>query len=281
MGDKFVVGLLEDLSGQCFEAMSKKEYYDKWGKHYIPSLIFAHLHEFNNNFKDPGVQNYGGAMFDELRDKANDIFIKLPPPKPSRAKRAYGGGGYGGNGGAKYVHKPVNMKNYYNASGGCFAGQCMVLMNDDSMRLVKDLRAKDVVYGGAMIECVVKHKCKNGQIRLSNVNDGLLITNYHPILVENVWRFPVDVGVDEVVELDYVFNFVLSHGHVVKVEGVDCCTLGHGLKDNEVIQHAYFGTNKVIDDLQKVSGWKTGVVTLKDNVFERNEMSQIVQGMAL
>ena len=65
--EKFIVGLLEDLSGQCFEAMSEKAAYDKWGKHYIPSLIFAHLHEFNNNFKDPGVQNYGGKMFEELR----------------------------------------------------------------------------------------------------------------------------------------------------------------------------------------------------------------------
>merc|ERR1712154_295442 len=101
------------------------------------------------------------------------------------------------------------------------------------MKMVKDLKAKDVVYGGAMIECVVKHKCKNDKITLSNVN-GLLITNYHPILVENVWRFPIDVGVNETIECEYVFNFVLSHGHILKVD-----------------------------------------------VFERNEMSQMVQGMAV
>ena len=65
--EKYIDGLLQDLRGQAFEAISKKEYYDKWGRHYLPSLVFAHLHQYNNNFKDPGVQNYGGDAFDKLR----------------------------------------------------------------------------------------------------------------------------------------------------------------------------------------------------------------------
>jgi len=288
--DKFIEGLLEDLSGQCFEAISKNEFYNKWGKHYLPSLVFAHLHQFNNNFKDPGVQNYGGKLFDELRDKANDIFIGLPPPKPSRPQYQAYHGGYGGRGGGGGGGKrkkkaaaaaPVNMRNYYNASGGCFDGKCKVLMGNGSLQKVEDLKRGDVVFGGARIQCVVKHECKDGQIVMSRVNDTLLITPYHPIVVGNEWVFPVDIGCEEVIECAYVYNFVLSFGHILRVEGVECCTLGHGLKSNAVIEHAYFGTNKVVDDLQKINGWKTGVVTLNGGVFERDAMSQMVQGMAV
>lgn len=50
--------IAQDLSGQVKEALLK-EYYDKWGKHYLPSIARAHLLQQCNNFKDPGVQYYG------------------------------------------------------------------------------------------------------------------------------------------------------------------------------------------------------------------------------
>ena len=45
MGGKeqlLVQGILKDLEGQVSEAFQKKEWFTKWGKHYIPSLIRAH-----------------------------------------------------------------------------------------------------------------------------------------------------------------------------------------------------------------------------------------------
>merc|ERR1719329_1499421 len=65
------------------EALSKDEWYAKWGVHYLPSLMCAHLSQQCNNFKDPGVQAYGGGLFANLRDEADDIFCSLPPPKPT------------------------------------------------------------------------------------------------------------------------------------------------------------------------------------------------------
>lgn len=59
------------------------DYYQKWGRHYLPSLACAHQLEQCNNFKDPGVQNYGGKLFKKLRDTADEMFLKIPPPKPS------------------------------------------------------------------------------------------------------------------------------------------------------------------------------------------------------
>lgn len=50
--------LLQDISGQVKEAIQKtpENYFQKWGRHYLPSLARAHLLQQCNNFKDPGIQ---------------------------------------------------------------------------------------------------------------------------------------------------------------------------------------------------------------------------------
>ena len=72
--------LIKDITGQITEAVSKDEYYTKWGQHYLPSLAGAHLLQLCYNFKDPGVQHYGGELFSTLRDSMDELFNKLPPP---------------------------------------------------------------------------------------------------------------------------------------------------------------------------------------------------------
>merc|ERR1719414_2429869 len=84
MGNKKLEDLQTDVTGQITEALSKQEWLSKWGRHYLPSLGRAHLLQQCNNFKDPGVQHYGGSLYTEIREKADDIFLKLPAPKPSR-----------------------------------------------------------------------------------------------------------------------------------------------------------------------------------------------------
>jgi len=114
--DERVVGLLADLEGQVTEAFSKMEYYNKWGKHYLLSLARAHLMQFCNNFKDPGVQLYGGDLFRAQQDVIDEIFLQLPPPTPSVTYSAYGNYGGGGAAAATTYSAPVDMSNYYCAS---------------------------------------------------------------------------------------------------------------------------------------------------------------------
>jgi len=135
--DPFVAGLLEDLEGQVTEALSKQEWWEKWGVHYLPSLIRAHQLQLCNNFKDPGVQSYGGDLFVTLRDEAEETFVALPPPKPtvgmappppqtpgprtSTSGASAIGNGYsaGASASAPYVPTPqVNMRAYMCAGGG-------------------------------------------------------------------------------------------------------------------------------------------------------------------
>eukprot|EP00930_Biecheleria_cincta_P031395 TRINITY_DN21799_c0_g1_i1.p1 TRINITY_DN21799_c0_g1~~TRINITY_DN21799_c0_g1_i1.p1 ORF type:complete len:493 (+),score=64.97 TRINITY_DN21799_c0_g1_i1:155-1480(+) len=84
-GDEAVQALLADITGQVSEAFSRNDWYEKWGIHYLLSLRFAHTLQQCNNFKDPGVQVYGGVLFQTVRDQADDNLNELPPPMPSRS----------------------------------------------------------------------------------------------------------------------------------------------------------------------------------------------------
>lgn len=37
------------------------------------------------NFRDPAVAHFGGELFEDFADTADDIYNNLDPPKPSRA----------------------------------------------------------------------------------------------------------------------------------------------------------------------------------------------------
>jgi hypothetical protein len=54
-----------------------------------------------------------------------------------------------------------------------------------------------------------------------------------------------------------MYNIVLESGHWVDIEGFKCVSLAHGLIDfdhsNQILKHDYFGTNKIIQDLENFS----------------------------
>eukprot|EP00930_Biecheleria_cincta_P037642 TRINITY_DN25857_c0_g1_i1.p1 TRINITY_DN25857_c0_g1~~TRINITY_DN25857_c0_g1_i1.p1 ORF type:complete len:502 (-),score=112.80 TRINITY_DN25857_c0_g1_i1:124-1629(-) len=81
-------GLKADVAGRMTKAMKGKERFNRWGKHYLRSLMRAHQLQVCTNFMDPGLQAYGGSLFKQLRDHGDSVFLSLPPPRPSRAPPA-------------------------------------------------------------------------------------------------------------------------------------------------------------------------------------------------
>eukprot|EP00928_Gymnodinium_smaydae_P023249 TRINITY_DN19261_c0_g1_i2.p1 TRINITY_DN19261_c0_g1~~TRINITY_DN19261_c0_g1_i2.p1 ORF type:complete len:303 (-),score=36.38 TRINITY_DN19261_c0_g1_i2:79-855(-) len=57
---------------------------------------------------------------------------------------------------------------------------------------------------------------------------------------------------------------VLSRGHVICISGVNCVTLGHGFLDANV-QHSYYGTQAVVEDLQQYVGWADGFIDKRES----------------
>lgn len=84
-----IAGLLQDVQGQCAEAVSNLDYWTKWGRHFLPSVASAHALQQCNNFKDPGVQVYGGELFQDIRDAADTAFNSLPAPSITPAEYRY------------------------------------------------------------------------------------------------------------------------------------------------------------------------------------------------
>lgn len=78
-----LAALKEDVDGQIKLALSREDWYKQWGRCYLVSIAFAHLHQLCNNFKDPGVQVYGGKMFKECQTRLTDLFLSLPAPTPT------------------------------------------------------------------------------------------------------------------------------------------------------------------------------------------------------
>ena len=53
-----------------------------------------------------------------------------------------------------------------------------------------------------------------------------------------------------------------------------------GFTDNAVVSHAYFGTRAVIDDLARLLGWHSGLVSLDAVTVQRDSQTRRVCGLS-
>ncbi|GMH81293.1 hypothetical protein TrST_g11804 [Triparma strigata] len=256
-----------DVSGQIKEAFSKSEYFQKWGKHYLPAIARAHLLQVCTNFKDPGLQVYGGPLFETLRGQGDDIFMSMPPPKPSRPSH---------DGTCRQQMSSAGFsRSYYNASNGCFAPLCHVQLYDGTLKYLKDVVKGDVVVGTdnklVTIDAIVKTLTDGGRCEMVTLPSGTCSTPYHPVFVNGAWSFPKDLAPTVEIDCPAVYSFVVTGGTGVLINGVEGIALGHGIKDDPVASHPYFGTSKIVDDLKKFSTYDSGLVVFDYGCMKRLE----------
>lgn len=288
--------LSEDLHGQIELAISTDAYFKKWGLHFTRSNMMAHRRQECNNFKDPGVQVYGGKFVKDLCDVASDVFDNLEAPAlrlPMATAYAHATAAAGG----VIPSAPViaSMATINSSGRPCFAPDTNVSLSPsppstsgdrpakEPTKRIQDLRRGDRVLlpdgGSAVVRCLVKNVCKGGVADLVQLkNGGALITPYHPVLDEKArWRFPCDLApMQKDVSCEAVYNVVLESGHIILINGTPCCTLGHGFVDNDVIAHGYFGTEAVVKDLAKLPGWEDGLIVSRSYSEVRDEVTGMV-----
>jgi hypothetical protein len=261
-----MAGLIQDVQGQVKEAFIPA-YFGKWGRHYLPSLLFAHLDQTCNNFKDPGVQSYGGRMFRKYRDEADDLFLKLPPPTPCMPQRAAQ---------LSSSTAPISMATWNNPNNVCFQGTCNILLADGSLKNVQDLRRGDLVScpngKSAAVQCIIESTAENPML----ISYGkLLITPWHPIREENTWKFPIEVGEPVISKVTSLYSIMLDCEHIVYVEGIECVCLGHSFSD-DIVSHPFFGSDKVKMELKALCGWSDGFVRISGVI--RDQKTGIITG---
>lgn len=274
--------VLGDLDGQIKEAFSLDEWFNRWGKHYLRSLLLAHRMQLCTNFKDVGLQDYAASdEFERLRDEGDECFNRMEPPTPSitaspaqqdqsasapRARAA----------------APINMAAYNQAGNPCFAGDCMVAMAGGMPdKAVESIRQGDKVLSSgqhAVVECVVKTICRAGTAELVELGHGLRVTPWHPVKDGGRWVFPAKLGQIQSQLCNAVYSFVLEGGHSMSIGGVECITLGHGIQNDPVASHQFFGTETVRDQLSLMPGWDKGFVEFESGCLIRDPESGLVCG---
>jgi len=273
--------IITDFKEQISIAI-KDEYYNKWGKNYIYSFKETHKDKRCNNFKDKSIKKYGGVLFNKIVNNLNDIYDNLPAPVPSNRVSEIDISNNRPN-----LYNQVSFSQTFNSQdNGCFHKNTEVLMKDYTTKkinmIVKGDELLDMNNNVSKVICVIKMKCKNNECYFTKINN-LLITPYHPILntkypstidsINQEWIFPYNIGETNVINTDYIYNLVLENNHNIICNNTVCVTLGHNFDNNYVISHDYFGSNKVINDLEKMEGYHDGLVVLSGNYIQRDNLS--------
>lgn len=289
-GDARLVAFVEDLIidcspsddpniGQVMKAINS-DFFKKWGKHYLFSLLSAFENRICINFKDKCMQNFKTKAFIEEQKRVENVFIQLPPPRPSNLRRITGGGGYA---------RPVtDMQNYYNVSGGCFGSKSRLLCVKEDGEPVVQIGVGSVRKGMLLcsdkgvsaVECVVRLPYK-GKLYIVG---GFHLTSYHPLMIGGQSYFPCELDDVSSYDIDgFVYDFVLVNRGLLKdfvQKETFAATLGHGVT-MEKFQHNYYGTDRVLKDLKKCRGWSEGSVLAENYELVRDTKTMLVCGMRM
>ena len=284
-----------DLEGEISLALTL-DHYKRWGKHYLLSMYHAHKLELCNNFKDKSVEFYGGELFKKLRSKGDDVFCSLPPPKPSLSKTTPTTMMRNATqGSASSTNRSLNIRqSYYNSRAPCFSGESLIMMANGTHNLVSSVRPGDSVRtsqgSNAVVRFVVKTSIRDGKTNLVTLSQGLRITPFHPVRVDDTWCFPADIANVKMMPCDAVYSFVLKEmQQSLCIGGFECASLGHGETTNtntSALAHPYFGNrDKIIQDLLKVqeqqdSSDENGMVHLREgSCVKRDPITGLICGL--
>lgn len=261
---EYVKDSIKEAEDQITKAISRNDWYEKWGRHYLKSLRDAHFYQICNNFKDPAVQHYGNEKFKNIRDECSELFLSIPAPEPKRVSYSSSAGF---SSGSHLSHTPIDMSSYFDADGGCFHPFFKV-KTENGYRKISELKKGDFVEtpdGKSEIICVVVSPFK-GKMTLVGKD---LVTHWHPVFTGENWAFPKNISKKEYIHEGYVFNLVLDSKHIIQGESGNYVTLGHNLQD-EVTKHDFFGTQKVINNLKIMNGWEEGRVKVTKEIRNGN-----------
>ncbi len=260
--DLFLQDLLTDIEnddpnkGQLSKAISTSEYYRSWGKNHIAMYKHALQKKVCTNFKERALQHFQGTLFQMYQEIGNDLFASLPYPTPSNVSQE------------QLRTMNFSMTQFNTQDGGCFDGECIVHLQGGRYKKVMDIVKGDVLDNGSIIKCVVRSEI--GRItKMIRFASGLLITPWHPIRTTGntcnaEWVFPCYAHTKlELIHMEYFYDFVVEGAkQYVTINNWEVACLGHGMTDNEVISHPYYGTEAVLDVLSLKDGWNEGFIEL-------------------
>jgi uncharacterized protein YegL len=292
----FVDGLLKNIKGdfanigQVKLAIDQK-YFRRWGEFYLDQLSRSLNQQIKPNFKDEGCM-FGGEVFEALVDKSSDIFNSLEPPTPSLVVQQNSGNVFY-RGLSSLPSAPISMASYNDPHGGCVDSYCNIAMFNGTSKLLKDVQKFDIIKSidennkivGAKVLCVVETLIESGTRDYVSVN-GVLITPWHPIKIglhgkTETWCFPGELFSTFKFPSSSMITLVLENHHVMFINGLKCITLGHNFTNHSKLIHPYYGTNKVIENLNYYfpEDYAQGKITVKDTHINYKMSNNITESV--
>jgi uncharacterized protein YegL len=237
---KFIDNLIKNLNDQILMAFSDSVYMNKWGIHYLFSWITGQKNNIKINFKDSAGETYSSKIFETIVDRIDDIYNKLPAPKPTKVTRN--------------TTTVTNMASLNNRYGGCWGPNSLIETSRGILK-ISDLNIDDIIKtktGVSKIKYITKHHQNNLEFNLVKIG-SLEITPWHPILIENKWEFPIKYLKSNnkniiTVKYDTVYNLVLeeSSDHIIKVNDIYSICMAHTYNNDPILYHNFFGNYQLV-----------------------------------
>ena len=139
----------------------------------------------------------------------------------------------------------------------CFGGDGFVRMAENKLqKQIRDIKVGDFILTRDnkidIVEYVIKTIGNNTAVKM--LHENLIMTPHHPIRTSNMHNFAIPTEVlHEKIIIDVVYNFVLRNRSHLFVNNVEAPTLGDGDRDDPVLAHDYWGTKRVISDIEQIS----------------------------
>ena len=250
----------------------------KWGEHYARALHTGISRGRRTNFRDKMLFRFTSAAFDAQVNAAEMIFSHTPAPTPSLLPRTAGLA-------VPATAPPRILPEEYMRGGGCMLRGTPVCLSDSSTIPIEALmKGMEIMtpHGTTHVECVVHTMLpENSQITFVA---GIGFTPTHPYreVNETIWRRPLSSNATETMpeQID-VYNVVTDE----EADGTrQClvlyadrpliaCGLGHGLNE-DVVQHEYYGTSAVVQDLRTMESYPSGFVVINQRPMTQSFIAE-------
>lgn len=267
-----------NLTEDEFQLAFVPKNFTQWGYSWLVALYDAHVSMQVRNKHDKTCIRYKALHEDweEVHEKVRQAFESMPMPEPMVKNRsvfsrqpAVRSCGSVANTAHTQSQPARTMSSVYQASEGCVHGDTKILTPDGYVH------ARDVVKGDVLLCCPLQLGGTPEHVEVDMilevqqdksvlcVVDGVRITQHHPIVLQGSarWVFPCDVcdGYDYSVD-EHMYTYALKRANGSARPGwfmaqggasmLHVAALGHMIK-GPVIEHPFFGTERVTDDLRR------------------------------
>lgn len=154
----------------------------------------------------------------------------------------------------------------------CFHDNVLIHMSDGTKKYAYNIKIGDIVAtptGSAHVTHILICNPNKEFVSFVHFTSGLSIMPYHPIHFGGKWIFPTSIAYPMAFRCDKLYNFVLDKDHIIIANDIECCTLGHNFK-GDVIGHNYFGTNKIVEDINKINKHSDSYIHIDYDDFIRD-----------